>query len=154
MVALFIVAFDKTVIKIVRQLAVPIGRTALFIVFFWFGFLKLFGTSPAGSLVSDLLGKTMPLWPFESFMVFLGIWEMLIGIAFLIEGWERLAIALMAPHMIVTFLPFILVPEAVWYAFLTPTLEGQYVIKNLVIIALALGFAARLQPFGAPRRGR
>ncbi|TSC80769.1 MAG: hypothetical protein G01um101429_78 [Parcubacteria group bacterium Gr01-1014_29] len=150
----FVHTCDRKVIKIIRQLAIPMGRVSLFVVFFWFGFLKLLGASPAGSLVNDLLGKTMPFWPFESFMVFLGILEMLVGIAFLIEGWERFAIALMAPHMIVTFLPFILLPEVVWYTFLTPTLEGQYIIKNLVVIALALSLGARLQPIGAPRRGR
>ena len=150
----FVHTCDRKVIKIIRQLAIPVGRVSLFVVFFWFGFLKLLGTSPAGSLVGDLLGKTMPFLPFESFMVVLGLWEMVTGIAFLIEGWERLAIALLVPHMLVTFLPFVFLRAMVWQSFLMPTLEGQYIVKNLVIIALALGLAARLQPLGAPRSGR
>ncbi len=142
----FIVVFDKTVLKMVRSLAVPMERIALFIVFFWFGFLKLLDVSPANPLVADLLMRTMPFWEFKSFVVFLGLWEMLIGIAFLIKGWERLAIALLAPHMVTTVMPFVFLPGVVWQGFFIPTLEGQYIIKNIVIAALALGLAARLQP--------
>ncbi|OGZ43334.1 MAG: hypothetical protein A2719_05445 [Candidatus Ryanbacteria bacterium RIFCSPHIGHO2_01_FULL_45_22] len=142
----FIVAFDKSVLTIARSIAVPVERFALFIVFFWFGFLKLIDASPANPLVGDLLRHTIPFWSLESFMVFLGLWEMLIGVAFLVGGWERLAIALLIPHMITTVLPFLFLPDVVWHGFFVPTLEGQYIIKNSVIVALALGFAARLQP--------
>lgn len=150
----FVLTFDKKVVKLVRKIAEPAGRVSLFVVFFWFGFLKILGTSPANRLVEELLGRMLPFWSFESFVVFLGVWEMLIGIAFVIEGWERLAIALMVPHMITTLAPLVLLPEIVWHTFLTPTLEGQYIIKNLVVIALALGLAARLRPLGASRSHR
>ena len=72
---------------------------------------------------------------------------MIIGIAFIIPHFERLAIALLVPHMITTFLPLLFLQSITWHGFLTPTLEGQYIIKNLVIIALAMGIAAHLQPF-------
>ena len=71
---------------------------------------------------------------------------MLVGISFLIPGLERLAIALLMPHMITTFMPLVLLPSITWKGFFTPTLEGQYIIKNLVIIALAFSIAARLKP--------
>ena len=83
----------------------------------------------------------------SQFIVFFGIFEMIIGIAFLVPHLERLAIALLVPHMITTFLPLIFLQSITWQGFLTPTLEGQYIIKNLVIIALAMGIAAHLQPF-------
>ena len=48
--------------------------------------------------------------------------------------------------MIMTFMPLFMLPEVTWSAFLVPTLEGQYIIKNLVIISGAIGIAAHLQP--------
>ena len=143
----FVVAFDRTVVTWARWAAGPAERIALFIVFFWFGFLKLIDTSPANPLVADLLERTLPFWSFESFVVFLGMWEMFIGIAFLLEGGERFAIALLVPHMVTTIMPLILLPGVAWQSFLVPTLEGQYIIKNMVIVALALSIAARLKPF-------
>lgn len=138
--------FDNTILKMTRAIAVPLGRVALFVVFFWFGFLKLLDLSPANPLVANLLEETLPFWSFPSFVVFLGLWEMLIGIAFLIEGWERLAIALLLPHMVTTIMPLLLLPEVAWQRMLVPTLEGQYIIKNIVILALALSLAAHLRP--------
>ena len=77
---------------------------------------------------------------------------MLIGVAFLIPGLERLAIALLIPHMITTVLPLILLPSITWQSFLIPTLEGQYIIKNIVIIALASALAAHLHPMRLQNR--
>lgn len=115
----------------------PFARISLFIVFFWFGILKLVGTSPANPLVADLLERTLPFITFEQFIYFFGSFEMLIGILFLVPGLEFLSLCLLVPHMATTFMPLILLPQVVWEAPFTPTLEGQYIIKNLVLIALA-----------------
>jgi hypothetical protein len=48
--------------------------------------------------------------------------------------------------MITTFMPLFLLTEETWSGFLIPTLEGQYIIKNLVVIAAAMGIAAHLEP--------
>lgn len=71
---------------------------------------------------------------------------MIIGISFIIPRLERLAIALLIPHMVMTALPLIFLQAMTWQGFLTPSLEGQYIIKNLVIVALAVGIAAHLHP--------
>lgn len=142
----FIVIFDAIVLRAIRFVAVPVERAALFTVFFWFGFLKLIDVSPANPLVADLLEHTLPFWSFENFVVFLGLWEMLIGVVFLLKGRERVAIALLVPHMITTVMPLVLLPSVAWQGFFIPTLEGQYIIKNVVIVALALSLAARLKP--------
>lgn len=125
----------------------PVARFALFVVFFWFGILKIIGTSPANPMVADLLHATMPFMGWDAFIVLFSIYEMLIGIAFLIPKFERVAIALLLPHMVMTSLPLFFLPAMTWQGFLTPTLEGQYIIKNLVIIATAIGIAAHLHPF-------
>ena len=137
---------DARIIHGMRRLSMPAARTALFIVFFWFGILKVFGLSPANPLVKALLEHTLPFMSFGTFSVVLGVFEMIIGTSFLFKGLERFAIALLVPHMIMTILPLILLPTVTWQAAFVPTIEGQYIIKNLVIISLALGIAAHLHP--------
>lgn len=129
-----------------RRLSIPFARFALFVVFFWFGILKIIGTSPANPMVADLLHVTLPFMTWDVFIVLFSIYEMIIGIAFIIPKFERLALALLIPHMIMTIMPLIFLTSMTWQGFLTPTLEGQYIIKNLVIIALAMGIAAHLHP--------
>ncbi len=138
--------FDIWFIHSVRKLSMPFARFALFVVFFWFGILKIIGTSPANPMVADLLNATLPFMTWETFIILFSIYEMIIGISFIIPRLERLAIALIIPHMIMTCLPLIFLTSMTWQGFLTPTLEGQYIIKNLVIIAVAMGIAAHLHP--------
>lgn len=138
--------FDYWFIHLLRRLSIPFARVALLVVFFWFGILKIIGTSPANPMVADLLQNTMPFVTWETFIIFFAIYEILIGITFVIPKLERLAIALLIPHMIMTCLPLIFLPEMTWQGTFTPTIEGQYIIKNLVIIALAMGIAAHLHP--------
>jgi len=133
---------DHKIIHFIKRISMPFSRIAIFVIFFWFGILKIFGTSAANPLVMDLQQKTLPFLSFETFIILFGLFEMLIGIVFLVRGWERLAIALLMFHMITTFMPLIFLKEVTWQGFMTPTLEGQYIIKNLVVIALAIGIAA------------
>lgn len=112
------------------------AHLALFIVFVWFGALKLWGYSPANPLVEALLKATLPMLSFHLFSLILGSYEVLVGLLFLFRR-DRLALALLIPHIIVTTLPLILLPGMTWQGFMVPTLEGQYIIKNILIIALA-----------------
>lgn len=132
-------------VKESQKITLPMARLALFVIFFWFGILKVFGTSPANPLVEQLLDKTLPFITFQQFIIFFGIFEMIIGIAFIIPRLQKLAIILLIPHMITTFLPLVLLTSTTWEGFLTPTLEGQYIIKNLLIIALAINIVAHLE---------
>jgi uncharacterized membrane protein YkgB len=77
-------------------------------------------------------------------MKFFGLFEMLIGITFIIPRLERFAILLLIIHMFIVFSPLVILPNETWQKTLVPTLEGQYIIKNLVIIALALVIGAHL----------
>lgn len=117
-----------------------LGRGALSLIFIWFGLLKIFGVSPANGLVSDLLKITLPFVKFEYFIVFLGFWEALIGFLFLFPRLTKLAFWLMLVQMLTTFGPLMFLPNATWQTFLlVPTLEGQYIIKNLALTALGYG---------------
>lgn len=137
---------DDSIIHFLRKISIPVGRFALFTVFFWFGILKIIGTSPANPLVSSLLEKTLPFMTWDVFIVLFAIYEMAIGISFLIPKMERVSMALLIPHMIMTALPLFMLTSITWQGFMTPTLEGQYIIKNLVIISLAIGISAHVHP--------
>jgi len=113
-----------------------LARVALFIIYFWFGALKVIGASPVTPLVTSLLTKTMPFMPPAQFLIAFGLFEMLIGLLFLFPKYKRVTIVLFAIHMVMTSLPLILLPHMVWQGFLIPTLEGQFIIKNVALIAL------------------
>jgi uncharacterized membrane protein YkgB len=142
--------FDKELIHFFRRVSMPLARIGLFVIFFWFGLLKVIGLSPATALVQDLFVNTIPFMPFPTFLILFGLFEMLIGVLFLISGLERLAIPLLFIHMITTLMPLVLIPQETWSAMFVPTLEGQYIIKNLALIATAVGIASHLHPL--PRR--
>jgi uncharacterized membrane protein YkgB len=112
------------------------SRAALFIIYAWFGALKVLGFSPANPLVDKLLAVTMPFMTFSTFIVLFGIFEVIIGILFLFPKLTKITTYLFAVHMVTTFLPLVLLTTTTWSAFLVPTLEGQYIIKNLALIAV------------------
>ena len=141
-----ILNFDRSVIDFFRRTFLPFARIALFVVFFWFGALKLFGLSPASPLAEALTAQTVGLQYFDLLFRGLSLIECLIGILFLIPKATRIVIPLLLVHMAVVSAPLILVPTHVWTGFLVPTLEGQYILKNLVIVAVAIGIAAQTKP--------
>lgn len=120
------------------------ARIALCIVFVWFGILKVLELSPATPLVLALFDQTLAMLPaglqidFSLFSMIFGAYEVLTGIAFLFPKITKFAIALYAPHLIVTSLPLVMLPEYIWTGIATPTLEGQYIIKNVLLIAAVL----------------
>lgn len=141
---------DSRLIHFFRRISIPAARFGLFVIFFWFGALKVVGLSPASGLVQQLFSQTIPWMPFPTFLILFGLFEMIIGLLFMMEGLERVVIPLLLIHMITTIGPLFLLPQETWHSFLVPTLEGQYIIKNLALIACALGIAAHVHPL--PRR--
>jgi uncharacterized membrane protein YkgB len=139
-------SIDLKIISFFKKIFIPAARFGLFIVFFWFGVLKVFGESPASPLVQALFERTVSFMTFSNFIILFGLFECLIGIFFLIRGFERVVIPMLLLHMITTFMPLFLLPGVTWSGFLVPTMEGQYIIKNFVIIALAIGLAAQMHP--------
>ena len=114
-------------------------RIPIFIIFFWFGFLKIVDLSPAQELVQDTV-YWMPFLSAEMWTYVIGFWEVLIGIFFLFKKTTLIAMLLLLIQMSGTFLPLVILPEITFQdsnPFL-PTLEGQYIIKNIIIITAAL----------------
>ena len=121
-----------------KQASVLFCRVALLVIYFWFGLLKVVGQSPASPMIQNLFDKTMGYMPFWIFIIIFGLFEMLIGLLFIIPGKERVAIVLFFIHMVMTVLPLFILRGEVWSYMFVPTLEGQYIIKNLALIACAL----------------
>ncbi len=138
--------FDQCIIDFSKHYGILIARIAFFIVFFWFGILKVFGMSPANALVESLMESALPFLTFSQFIVLFGLFEMTIGILFLIPKYSRLVIPFFFLHMLTTALPLFVLPSITWQSFLVPTLEGQYIIKNLVLVSLAIVIIAQLKP--------
>ncbi|MFW6018275.1 MAG: hypothetical protein ACOCPX_05590 [Halapricum sp.] len=135
-------ALDGTIAEAMDRWSIPMLRVSVAVVFIWFGALKLLDVSPA----ADLVASTVYVVPPEVFVPVLGVWEMLIGVFLLYRPLIRVGIFLLFLQLPGTFLPLVLLPEVVYttapYAL---TVEGQYIVKNLVIIgaALAIGSTVR-----------
>ncbi len=133
-----------------KQSSVLLSRIALFVIYFWFGLLKIIGLSPASAMVTELFGKTMAHMPVVSamspglFVILFGFFEVAIGILFIIPGKEKWAVWAFGIHMLTTTLPLFFLGPSVWSHVLVPTLEGQYVIKNIALIACALTIISSL----------
>ena len=128
-------AVDRQIAGWMRQYGVLILRYSLGIVFIWFGALKPLGMSPAEELVRN----TVYFVDEDFFLIVLGVWEVLIGIGLLFRPMLRLAILLLFLQMPGTMLPLVLLPEVCFTQFpFGLTMEGQYIIKNLVLIGAGL----------------
>lgn len=139
---------DHKIITFLKRISEPFGRCSVFIVYVWFGLLKVLGLSPAGELVHGLFSATIHWMSFDTFYVLFAWFEVVIGIMFLIPKLTRFVIPLLLIHMITTFLPLVFLPQETWQGFMVLTLTGQYIVKNLVIVGLAILLAAQLHPIG------
>jgi uncharacterized membrane protein YphA (DoxX/SURF4 family) len=131
----------KKVIHRGGLLAVVIG-----IVYLWFGLLKLFpGVSPEEGLARrsiDFLFGGVVSHP--SGILILAIIEGLIGLALLTGTLQRIAIWVAIGHMVFTFTPLINEAATVWDRIpFGLTLTGQYLFKNLIILAALISLLPR-----------
>ncbi|WP_296703656.1 hypothetical protein [Algoriphagus sp.] len=116
-----------------------LGRFSLFIIYFWFGILKVIGISPAETLVQNLFLETFGgLLDFKVFCLGFGLFECFIGVVWLFPKFTKYAFYLLIFHMVTTFLPVLILPDATWQTWFTPTLVGQYIIKNFALISLGM----------------
>ncbi|MFN2316725.1 MAG: DoxX family protein [Gemmatimonadales bacterium] len=143
--------FDRLDAHITEWMArhgLPLLRISVGIVFLWFGALKFFpGVSPA----QDLALRTIEILTFGqvpapvAIMVLAG-WECLIGIGLIFGIFLRATLLLLFVQMLGTMTPIFLFPGEVFtrvpYA---PTLEGQYILKNLVLISAGLVIGATVR---------
>ena len=126
-----------------QKYGLTVLRIGLGIVFLWFGVLKFFkGLSPAEDLVRNTIYFVDP----DLFIPVLALWESLIGIGLITGKFMRTTLLLLFLQMPGTALPLLILPEKVWTIFpYALTLEGQYIIKNLVLIGAGLVIGANVR---------
>ena len=151
---------DRRITSVLAAAAIPVLRISLGIVFLWFGAIKFFpGLSPA----QDLAARTIEALTFgvvqpSVSLPVLAAWECLIGLGLLSGRFLRATLLLLFVQMAGTLMPLVLFPTETFTQFpFAPTLEGQYIIKNLVLIAAAMVVGATVrggqldpEPEGAP----
>ncbi len=123
-------------------------RISLGLIFFWFGILKFFpGLSSAESIAARTITiLTFSIIPGRLAVLLLAIWECVIGIGLLIGRGMRLTLLLLFVQMLGTITPLFIFPgETFVIAPWVPTLEGQYIIKNIVLISAGIVLGATVR---------
>jgi uncharacterized membrane protein YphA (DoxX/SURF4 family) len=141
-------AVDVRITAWLARHGITILRVGLGIVFLWFGLLKFV---PGASAAEDLAGRTIEILTFGLIapsvsLVLLACWESVIGLGLVTGRQLRATLLLLVLQMLGTLTPLVLFPAETFtrlpYA---PTLEGQYILKNVVLIGagLVIGATAR-----------
>jgi uncharacterized membrane protein YphA (DoxX/SURF4 family) len=139
---------DRRITQLLADWGITVLRVALGVVFLWFGVLKLIpGLSPAEGLAGKTIETlTLGIVAPSVSLPLLGLVESLIGIGLLTGWFLRGVLLVLAIQMLGTLTPLLLFPDEAWVHFpFVPTLEGQYIIKNLVLIAAAMVIGATVR---------
>jgi uncharacterized membrane protein YkgB len=134
---------DRRVVGFLSRWSIPFLRVALGVVFVWFGALKLWRISPVAELVARTVYWVDPDW----FVPALGVVEVIIGLGLLFGIGLRLILLVFAGQMIGTALVFVVLPEVAFQRgnpFLL-TVEGEFVVKNIVLIAAGMVVGATVR---------
>jgi putative oxidoreductase len=142
---------DARLRPLLDRIGVPLLRVSLGVVFLWFGLLKIFDVSP----VSSLVAKTIYWFDPDLVVPALGAVEVFVGACLLAGRLMRVALPLLVLQMAGTFLVLVLLPGVAFRDGnpLLLTVEGEFVVKNLVLLSAGLVVGSRLAPLGEGGRG-
>lgn len=130
---------DEIVLAMLQRWSIPVLRVALGLVFIWFGALKAIGASPVATMIQE----TFSFLPIHQFLLILGAWEMVIGVGIILKRALRCVLILLGIHLAGTFValwfnpPHFFVQGSPFFL----TADGEFVIKNLVLMAAGLVIA-------------
>jgi uncharacterized membrane protein YphA (DoxX/SURF4 family) len=139
---------DTHITQWMARYGVLLLRISVGIVFFWFGILKFF---PSLSPAEDLAARTITLLTFGIVqpavsLPVLAAWEVTIGLGLITGRFMRVTLLLLFAQMLGTITPLFLFPDETFTRFpYAPTLEGQYIIKNLVLVSAAMVIGATVR---------
>jgi putative oxidoreductase len=141
--------FDERLRPFLARIGVPLLRISLGVVFLWFGLLKIFDVSP----VSGLVAKTIYWFDPDVVVPALGAVEVFVGACLVAGRLMRVALPLLVLQMAGTFLVLVFLPGIAFRDGnpLLLTVEGEFVVKNLVLLSAALVIGSRLAPLGEGR---
>ena len=132
---------DRNVTHWMADHGVTLLRWSIGAIFVWFGALKLApGLSPADQIATNTtMVLTLDLLSEDVARLSLAVLELTIGIGLLTGRFLRLTLLLLFAQMTGTLTPLIIFPEQIWTDFpFVLTLEGQYIMKNAVLISAGL----------------
>jgi len=140
---------DRRVRSWLGRMGVPALRISLGVVFVWFGLLKVLDVSP----VSDLVARTVYWLDRDLVVPTLGVVEVTVGALLILGRLLRVALLLFALQMLGTALVFVVLPEVAFQEGnpLLLTVEGEFVVKNLVLLAAGLVVGSRVRELRRPR---
>lgn len=139
---------DELITTWMAKNAIKFLRISLGLIFFWFGVIKFF---PGVSSAEGIATKTISVLTFgflqQAVSIYiLAAWETLIGLGLLLNKFLREILFLLFLQMIGTITPLFLFPLETFKIFpFVPTLEGQYIIKNLILISAGLAIGATVR---------
>jgi uncharacterized membrane protein YphA (DoxX/SURF4 family) len=151
LVATWLALFEQVDVKATSWMArhgIAVMRVSLGLIFFWFGVLKFFpGMSPAQDLAIRTTSiLTFGLVPPHISLVVLAAWECVIGLGLMFGLYTRATLLLLFLQMAGTLTPLAFFPHELFtHGFYAPTLEGQYIIKNLVLISAGIVIGATVR---------
>ena len=134
---------DRRIVELLRRWSPLALRLALGVVFVWFGALKVLGVTPVADLVARTVYWVDPAWLVPT----LGAAEVAIGVGLITGRWLRPVLALFAAQMAGTFLVLVVQPEIAFQRGnpLLLTVEGEFVVKNLVLLAAGMAVGAQVE---------
>jgi uncharacterized membrane protein YphA (DoxX/SURF4 family) len=144
----WIISADEKITNWMARYGIVLLRVSLGVVFFWFGVLKFFpGLSPAQDLAARTIGVlTFGYVPASLSVPVLALWECVIGLGLISGFLMRGTLLLLFLQMLGTITPLLLFPSEAFVRFpYAPTLEGQYIIKNLVLISAGIVIGATVR---------
>ena len=139
---------DKNLTAHMARHGITLLRLSVGIIFLWFGFLKFFpGLSPAEDLAARTIQVLSFGWvPPPTALTLLAVWECAVGLGLILGVYLRATLLLLWLQMAGTITPLFIFPQEVFsqlpYA---PTLEGQYIIKNLVLVSAGIVVGATVR---------
>jgi len=141
---------DRRLTRWLADHGLALLRVSVGLVFLWFGVLKFWpDLSAADQLATETIDKlTLGLVSGDLARILLAILETAIGVGLVTGKLMRLTLLLLVGQMLGTVTPLLLFPDVTWSRVLVPTLEGQYILKNIVLVAAALTIGATVRGGG------
>jgi uncharacterized membrane protein YphA (DoxX/SURF4 family) len=134
---------DQRLVRWLSRYSIGALRVSLGLVFLGFGVLKFFpGASPAEELVTRTL-TTLSMGAVSDYAALpvTAVAECFIGLTLVTGRWLRLGLVVLGGSLVGIMSPLILFYSDLFPG--TPTLEAQYVFKDIVLVAAGLVVAAR-----------
>jgi len=135
-----IASFFERLRKILEKKGMLVLRISVGMIFLWFGFLKFFGSlSAAETIASRTISWLTAGYLTQTYsMPILAVIECMIGIGILTKRYMEYVIPVLYFQMAGTLLPLAVFRDETWQLPFVPTLLGQYIIKNAILISAAM----------------